>query len=461
MFKRRSSPACRRRGVVAVIVALSLITLIGLVALSLDGGMVYLDLRDTRAAADAAAMAAACDLFKNYPTNNGTDPQGTAKQAALDAALANGYANDGVRTTVAVYIPPITGPYAGLPSYCEVVVTYNYPRSFSRIWGSDDVPIKARAVSRGGWVAPGPGVIVLNYTGKATFNDQGNGAFTETGGPVIVNSNNPSAVLDTGNGTTTAPEFDITGGVQLSNNSTFTTTPTPNNIFTGVHPTPDPLAYLPPPTMPPPGTMTTVNLGGGNRLYTLTPGTYTNLPTFSSGDQVVLQQASAGNGGIFYIDGGGFKSTGASITMDPTTSGGVMIYNEPASSSDSEKIQITGNASGIVNLSPLTSGPYAGIVLWQDRNSSVPVLVEGNGSFTINGTFYAAGATLNVNGNGKTDTGTSTGSYTDLSGNLVQGGSKIGSQYISLDLSLGGNGNVSIKYAGPDVARTRIITLVE
>jgi hypothetical protein len=464
MFKLRASSAQDRRpGVVAVVVAFALVVLVGLVALSIDGGTLYLDLRDSRAAADAAAMAAACDLFKHYPTNNGTDPLGTAKQAALDAALANGYANDGVRTKVDVYIPPISGPYTGLNGYCEVIVTYNAPRAFSNVWGGGDVPVRARAVSRGGWVVPKPGVIILNYTDKAALNNQGNGAFTETGGPVIVNSNNPSAVLDSGGGTLIAQEFDITGGVQLGGGATFQTAPVPNQIFTGVHPTPDPLAYLPPPAIPPAGTMTiTTNVGGGN-TYVLTPGSYTNLPQFSQSDVVILQQASANSaGGIFYINGGGFKSTGASIYMDSTTTGGVMIYNAPASSSTSEKIQITGNSSGTVNLSPLTSGPYAGLVLWQDRTSAVGGLVEGAGNFTINGTFYFAGALLTINGNGKTSTGSSAGSYVDpITGLRVDGGSKIGSQYISDDLAIGGNGNINIKYAGPDLARTRIITLVE
>jgi hypothetical protein len=447
---------------VTVVVAFSLVVLIGLVALSIDGGLIYLDLRNTQATADAAAMAAACDIFENYPTNNGKDPNGTARQSALNTALANGYANDGVRSSVTVNIPPLSGPYTGLDGYTEVIITYNVPRAFSRIWGTGDIPVRARAVSRGGWVAPNAGVIILNYTDKATLNAQGNGAFTETGGPVIVNSDNPSAVLVSGNGSLIAPEFNITGGVQLGGNSSFTTAPVSNNINTGTHPTPDPLAYLPQPDVPPDGTITKTSLGGGNFQYVLTPGRFTNLPTFQTGDTVILEQASYNTaGGIYYIDGGGFKSTGASITMDPATSGGVLIYNEPSSSANSEKIQITGNASGTVNLSPLTSGPYSGMVLWQDRNSSVPVLVEGNGSFTVNGTFYAAGATLNINGNGKTSTGMATGSYVDASGYTVLGGSKIGSQYISNDLALGGNGNVSIKWVGPDVAKTRIITLVE
>ena len=67
--------------------------------------------------------------------------------------------------------------------------------------------------------------IILNYDDKASLNTQGNGAFTESGGPVIVNSNNPSAVLDTGRGTIKGQEFDITGGIQLGGNGSLVTQP--------------------------------------------------------------------------------------------------------------------------------------------------------------------------------------------------------------------------------------------
>jgi hypothetical protein len=208
-----------------------------------------------------------------------------------------------------------------------------------------------------------------------------------------------------------------------------------------------------------------VNVNNYNTLYILTPGRYTNLPTFTSNDLVVLKQASADTAatsadykGIYYIDGGGFKSTGAAMVMDTkSTSGGVMIYNKPASTASSEKIQITGNSSGQVNLSPLTDGPYAGMMLWQDRNSPVDMLAEGNGNFSVKGTFYAAGATLQVSGNADG----STGYFIDDDGNKVTGTSRIGSQYISKDLSLTGNGNITIKYTGPFAANIRVLTLVE
>jgi hypothetical protein len=280
---------------------------------------------------------------------------------------------------------------------------------------------------------------VLDYSGKGTLNDQGNGAFTEVGAPVIVNSNNPSAALDTGNGTMKAPEFDITGNYVITGNGQLLTTPVANNVLTGVHPTPDPLAYLPVPDAPPPGTLTKTSLGQGNFAYVLTPGSYSNLPNFNTGDLVILQQASAGNGGLYYLSAGGLNSQGASLMIDSTTTGGVLLYN--AGTGTNDKINITGNSTGTVNLRPLADGPYTGMTIFQARGASQDLQIAGNGTFTIYGTLYAAGAQLKVSGNGAV--------------------SNLGSQYVTNDLAITGNGNVAITWQPSLVARTRIITLVE
>jgi hypothetical protein len=439
MTPARSRSPARRRGAVVVVVALSLTALVGVLAIAFDGGDLMTEKKHAQATADAAAMAAASVMYENYPTYAGKDTPGTAQQAALEVAKANGYSNDGTRSVVTVNIPPQSGPYKGTDGYAEVLVTYHQPRSFSQIFGSGAIPVRARAVSRGARVAPNAGVIVLDYSGKGTLNDQGNGAATETGAPIIVNSNNSSAALDTGNGTLKAPEFDITGGYTITGNGQMVTSPIPNNIFTGVHPTPDPLAYLPVPDQPPNGTITQVSLASGNTQYTLTPGSFSNLPNFSSGDVVIFKQASYNNSGIYYLTASGLNSQGASLTMDPLTSGGIMIYN--AGTGTNDKINITGDGAGVVNISPLTTGPYTGMTFFQARNASQDIQIAGNGSFTINGTIYGAAATLKVTGNGAV--------------------SNIGSQYVTNDLSISGNGNVKITYAGPQVARTRIITLVE
>jgi hypothetical protein len=254
-----------------------------------------------------------------------------------------------------------------------------------------------------------------------------------TGGAAfVVDSNNTEAAAGTGGGALTASTFQITGNYTGSLNGT---------INTGVPPTPDPLAYLPVPTKPPAGTMTTTNLGNGNKKYVLTPGSYTNLPQLSQGDQMVFEQASYNSvGGIYYFDGGGFKSTGGTISMDQDTSGGVMIYNNPNGSSSNQAISITGNSAGSVSLSALTSGPYAGILFWQNRTSTVGLSIAGQGSFDLEGTFYAADANLAISGGGT---------------------ATIGSQYISRTLSLSGGGAININYTDKGTARQRVVRLVE
>jgi hypothetical protein len=68
--------------------------------------------------------------------------------------------------------------------------------------------------------------------------------------------------------------------------------------------------------------------------------------------------------------------------------------------------------------------------------------VQGTGAGTnITGTFYFAGALLNISGNG--------------------GVSNLGSQYISYDLGTSGNGGININWNPFTVARKRTITLVE
>jgi hypothetical protein len=461
-ISRLNPPHRCRRGAVTPLVAILIIPLMCFVAIAVDGGMLLTERRRAQATTDAAAMAAACVLYDNYPTDQGQGKVGNPIDAALTVASANGYTNDGTTSVVTVNLPPTYGPYTGLPGYVEVIVTYYQSRAFAGIFGAGPLPVMARAVARGAWVDPNAGVIVLDYSGKGTLNTQGNGAFTEIGGKVIVNSNNPSAALDTGNGIMKAPEFDITGGYAVTGGGSMVTSPTSNNILTGTHPTPDPLAYLPVPSQPaaanvltkgnsvaPTNTNVSYTLPDGtvqtyNNVYILSPGSYggpaqPGLPNFTSGDLVILQQASAGGQGIYYLTSGGFNANGASIIMDPGTSGGVMFYNAGTGTNDG--FNIAGNSNGYISISPPTSGIYQGLTLFQARNAPEDVQIQGNGSFNIYGTFYASDATLKIAGNGAQ--------------------SNIGSQYVSLDLSITGNGNVGIVYQGPKVARTRILTLVE
>src|SRR5215831_13559570 len=116
------TPRLSRRGTIAVLTAVCLTVILAALAIALDGGTLLAERRHAQAGADAAALAAACDLYDNYWINSGTDPSGTARASALDTARANGYENDGTHSVVTVNLPPRSGDYAGQAAYVEVIV---------------------------------------------------------------------------------------------------------------------------------------------------------------------------------------------------------------------------------------------------------------------------------------------------------------------------------------------------
>src|SRR6188472_4484966 len=96
----------KRRGAVAVQVAISLLAIMGVVALALDGGLLRDNKRQVQSAADAAALAAATDLYVHLSSNNGRDPGHSARDSTLATAAANGYANDTTTSVVTVTFAP-------------------------------------------------------------------------------------------------------------------------------------------------------------------------------------------------------------------------------------------------------------------------------------------------------------------------------------------------------------------
>ena len=425
LLTRTQTPA--RRGAIAVLMAVSVMMLLGIVALSLDGGTLLAERRRAQSTADAAALAAACELFNNAwsVSISNFDPNGSAHASALAVASANGYTNDGTTSTVTVHIPPTEGPYVGKTGYAEVIVQYNVTRSFSNIFTQGPIAVKARAVALGAPIAADVGILVLDPSGKGAFNANGSGGATVIGTPIIVDSSDPAAAIAGGGGTVLAPEFDITGGTSTSGGGSFSGGP----INIGRAPTADPLVDLPPPD---PSQMT--QQSNKKTQYTagsvsLSPGVYKGGISASGTASLTLAP------GIYYMDGGGFSFSGQGSLIGQ----GVMIYNATGNG-NAAGIGVTGQ--GTVNVTGMTGGLYQGMTFFQDRTSNVTGNISGSsGTTSITGTFYFAGALLNITGNG--------------------GVVNLGSQYISKDLTLGGNGNININWTPDTVARKRSIYLVE
>jgi hypothetical protein len=397
---------------IAVQVAIMLTALTGVLAIAAEGGLLLSVRRHAQATADAAALAAAADLFNYYFTNGGNDSaNNSAQTSATDIAVANGFSigNVTVRFGGSNYLG---GPNAGTPiprGYAEVSVTYYVPRSFSnvfKVFGQDTlpdpIPVSARAVARGRmWADTNvPAVLVLDPSGGGGSGGNPTGPTITNGGSVIFNS--------------------------------------------GTSPAPDPLRYLPEPAQPPKADW--YQDSNGNIIippgaYGVDPSdTYNNLNNITnSGNNgnVFFQQASAGNGGLIYIASGGFSlADNMNYQMDPNSNGGVMIFY--AGTGITDTITLGGSNNSSLALSPLTSGLYKGMTYFQGRSSTAAISLGGNEPVTVAGSIYAPNASVTIAGDGS---------------------QTIGSQLIVKDLTMAGLANVY--FSSSSIARSRQLQLVE
>jgi hypothetical protein len=403
----------KRRGAVAVLVALCLTAVMGIVAIALDGGMLLDNHRSVQSAADAAALAAADDLFSNYVSNQGLDPSGTAAASALSTAAANGYNNDRTTSTVTVNIPPQSGSFAGLPGYAEVIITYNQPRYFSGIFGSGNLPVTSRAVAHG---SPGQiAILILNPTLQGALEIRGN-VNVKSGGQIYSNSNNTTpndAASQGANGSIyigSGAQVQV-GGINVFNSLAVDTASGSKVTYVDAqgqtNPNGSPTVYttpMPDPLLNIPEVSTTGLTNYGNKTITssttIQPGVYNNLTVGSSTATPTVTLAPGmyyiQKGGSFNLKGGTIQGTGVMIVND-TQSDSVFGWNNPA--------------NGPINLTPPTpltggswptgtsSSTYAGMGMWVPRSWNQEVHFQNTFNTTISGTWYAHSAEYDVRAN--------------------------------------------------------------
>jgi Flp pilus assembly protein TadG len=409
-------PATRRRpGTVTVWVVVCSSVIVGIVALGLDGGRMMEERRRVQTAADAAALAAGYDLYFQYQQNQGKDPDHTARSAALASARTNGYANDGVSSTVTVNIPPASGTFAGQAEYAEVIVQSKLRATFSALFTQGPLAVQARAVVHG---APRKIGLQLLGSGANVLVASGSARVQLTGVPVTVNSTDVSSYVVSGGASVSAPTHYLAGSGVPSGGVTGT-------VYTSLPPTPDPFVTLAAPSASAyPVRATSQTSIGGSSNVSLQPGVYTGGISIGGGSTVTLVS------GVYILQGGGLQLSGDA----QVTGTGVLIYNTGPSGGP---ISISGSAS--LTLSPPTSGTYQGIGIFQDPSLTQAVQVSGSGTLT-SGLIYAPAAAL------------------QLGGSAV--GSVVGGGYVAATLQATGSASVSVN-PGSNLPRVPNVTLVE
>lgn len=384
----------RDRGQVLLLAAMSMVVMIGFVALATDVGLLWNARRQMQTATDAAAIAA----ISAY--RNGTN----ISSAANYFASLNGFTNGTKGATVTVNNPPSSGLYSSNSNYVEVIIAQPEPTYFLGMLGYSSMNVKTRAVSG---AINGPACIyALDPSASEAISFTGNINITAQCG-LIDNSSSSTALYGSGNGTVTASSIGVAGNYSASGNLSFAPTPQIN-----VAPAPDPLAARQGPTVVSASAAGVTNSGsysasGNNEIVTIPPAVYgsgisisgNNAAVNFSGGTYGNNISISGNVASATFNPGQYQHTGTGDSID--ISGNATTTFKPGAYTFLGAVKISGN-----NTVTLQPGSYFG-----------GIAITGNANVTFSpGTYILAGGGLSVTGN-STLTGNSVTFYdTSVSG---------------------------------------------
>ena len=362
-----------RSGASAIVIALSLTSLMGFAGLAVDANVWYSDKQAVQTVADAAAYSAAVDYMANSSVSHA---QSTAKAVAAQAGLTDG--TGGV--TVTINAPPLSGTHTATTGAIEVVVRKSEPVWFSGLFLSS-TSVAARAVgvagTTGGSTAIGPYCMqALAGTGNSV-NISNGVSISLTACGLQVASSSSSALSVVGGSTLTAKNLNVVGSYATNNGGNVNAT-----NYTHATNVTDPYANRTVPSRSTCVASSPVTSGqyASGGVATLNPGTYCGL-SIGNGMTVNL------NPGVYVIDGssGGTFSQQGGTTINAT--GGVTIVLT-GSNGNYATANIANGAT--LNLTAPTTGATAGMAFFQDPQAptSGSDIVAGGASMNITGAIY-------------------------------------------------------------------------
>lgn len=349
-------------GATAIIYAITLPVLIGFFALSVELGHYQQRNAQIQASADMAALAAVMEY-------NLTGDRDKALLAARGDALENGYViQDGALT---VESPITSGEFAGNEG-AIVRLEQNQERYFSQIFPiKGEVTHVVEATVLGKKSGKPVCVLTLSSTASPALSITGSTDVNIQQCGLHSNSTASPSVSNTGAGSLTAECVSASGGIGTMAGTTFTDPDCPTakaNRPAIIDPyldidVPANVAAMP---------CLTPNFANGG--MELVPGRYCGKDLAPRGLTTFVSP------GVYIFDGIGiFARAKASMVGDGVT----LIFMNGGHLDNSNGGQMT--------LTAPTTGPYAGILMYSDRNTSNPslnFLFNGNQSAKLEGVLY-------------------------------------------------------------------------
>lgn len=312
------------------LIGLTLAVLMGMGGIGVDVG--YLEYRQQaqQTATDAAAAGGAEALLRAGCPNSAA-----ALTAAKGDAANNGFTNGSNNVTVTVSNPPAGGPFAN--NNCAVLVsiqTQQVATFFSRLFGFSN---GATETTQAAAIVSGSGTACIYLLSPTVQSDLSNFHINAPGCGIVINdsANMSNSTIDMNSITYAGPAPNISG-------ATF-----PEAAPVRALPVSDPCSRIPGCSYLTNNPPTTAGCGAGGTINggSVSQGCYNKLTLSGT--------VTMGTG--IYVINGQFHLNNATVTSAP---GGVTIYM-------TSNVQDTNFSSAILNLSPMTSGNTAGVLMYR------------------------------------------------------------------------------------------------
>jgi hypothetical protein len=385
-------------GQVLVMTFFSMGMLLGALGLAVDVGVLFHARRNMQAAADAAAMAGATEMFYNGSTNVAAKAYAAAKAMGVDNTVTGNIVN--------VIISPTIAGGAACGSCVQVNLATPNPTVFiaamSRLVfynaNFSSINVSANAVA-GSPSFSQTCMYIEDPTDPSTLWIHGAGDINAPGCGVYVNSNDPGALCVTGNaGKSSLGVINVHGG-QGGGNCKGDPGSFPVNLNTGVQSLPAQWQGIP--TDPTTGCSTVTNIA--TITGTIAGPGYGNYQCYANGTcttskkgvttctPVTVSSATLGAGN--YVFETGVTITGATtIGTNTATGGATVIVSNGAYDS--------GTATTFYDYAPI-SGTYNGVAIYQPLSDTQQLELQfGSGSSIFDGAVLAPGAAVDLHDQG-------------------------------------------------------------
>ncbi len=356
-----------RRANVTPIFALSLVPMLAFMGSAIDYGRG----NSIKSAMQAAADATALNLVQNAASIPSGDVSATASNI-FNSVFSRPDANNLTISASSTSGGTVT-----------VSATASTTTDFMGVVGLSSIKIRSSAVAI---KTPGDGlgcVLALNRNASGVITAQGSTVVNLNGCSMYDNSSHASAMTVGGSASITALSVGVVGGI--SGNVTTT-----QGVRTGLSPLPDPYAKV---AVPFYSGCNETNFSAKNKV-TINPGVYCGGMQFNANADVTF------NPGVYFVDRGDFQVNGGAILQGT----GVTIVFTSSTMSNWPTASINGGAT--VSLTPPSTGPLAGLVMFGDRNIPTGTSFKFNGGASqyLGGAIYFPTGEIDFAGGAGTNT---------------------------------------------------------